>query len=202
MPAGATRYDQQTVAGRPSRGCGAVTSTVSSATRYVDPSHTGGSLIRQAISKSKVSASPGWREMLAEKCDRPASPTARIAGPFGVSSVESSTSGGEAGHDRSRPSAVCSCEVAKGTPSMLTLCRQRSPCQVKTTPVRPADRATGGRDRGAAGSDAGGSRLAGGEVMMAGLSIRQPRPPRADRLETGSWNRVVRLAGQSSSGWC
>ena len=66
MPAGPMTYDQQIVAGRPSPGFGAVTSTASPAMSYVEPSHTGGSLIRQAISKSSASGSVEWGEMLAE----------------------------------------------------------------------------------------------------------------------------------------
>ena len=119
-------------------GCG----VASSKGRYVDPSQPGPAWIRQAISTSSVSLSSGCGAQLAEKCERPASPTPRSTGrPWAMLSI-SSTIGGEAGQCGSRcgetgPSTDSQPPGGPSGRSTTTRWTQRSPDQLKTTSTLP-----------------------------------------------------------------
>jgi hypothetical protein len=93
----------------------------------VEPSPASRSWIRAAISKRNVSGRVGWGVMLAEKCERPASPTATSVCRPAIVAVDRSTSGGEAGHRAAGPSST---DSATMRPSMATRCCQRSPGHV------------------------------------------------------------------------
>ena len=85
--------------------------------------------------------------MLAEKCDRPALPTPRSAGPRGVWSLESSTSTGEAGQRGSPPDASGPSTDRHVPPSSSPIsCAQRSPHHVKEIVSLPAVSVSGGRE--------------------------------------------------------
>lgn len=173
--------------------------------------------MRQAISASTVSTVSVAAVRLAEKCDRPARPTATRAGPDAVSVTMISVNTGEAGQrsERGGPAAAPSTDSQTGLPSMRNRCPQRSSRQSKRTSSRPVVRQTGCRWGG------GASELVGGGIGCEWFRTWCEPGTATDRFQRGRsplpvstlrfgctrseevlWNHAVRSAGRSCLGWC